>query len=104
MNKNWFLKLKYGKSKTPFQHYTLIAKGIAGELKEGFSCPAGEAYMGMSVWASSEQEASEMMANISEDIGFALSDRIQIYKSKPIELPGDQPHGYGINFHSFEST
>ncbi len=35
--KDWKLKLRYGKLQTPYQHFTLIAKGIVGELADGFS-------------------------------------------------------------------
>ena len=39
-DKNWKLKLRYGKLKTPFQHFTLIADGIVGDLIDGVLVPA----------------------------------------------------------------
>ena len=60
-NIDWKLKLKYGQLKTAFQHFTLIAEGIVGNLAEGFSFPKGKAFMGMKVWASSSDEAGDMI-------------------------------------------
>jgi hypothetical protein len=45
-NIDWKLKLKFGKLKTPFRHYSVIAEGVVGELKDGFSCRPGSAFMG----------------------------------------------------------
>lgn len=46
-DKNWKLRLRYGKLKTPYRHYTALAEGeVRGEL-DGFSYPPGPAFMGM---------------------------------------------------------
>ena len=35
-DRDWKLKLRYGKSKTPFRHFTLVAEGMAEDLTQGF--------------------------------------------------------------------
>ena len=96
---NLLAKLRYNKIKTPFSHFTLIAEGrVREELKHGFSCPIGPAFMGMQAWAISREEAFDMIRWIGEDIGFSVTGKIQLYDSDPLEPPGPNPHGYGINF------
>jgi hypothetical protein len=103
-DKDWKLKLRYGKLKTPFQHFTLIAEGkVAGGLKEGFSCPKGSAFMAMKVWATSSDEASHMIGVLGEHIGFDVNGRIQVYETEPASPPRDSPYGYDINFTPFNS-
>ena len=40
--KDWKLKLRYGKLKTPYQHYTAIAEGVAGEEMQDFYADQGK--------------------------------------------------------------
>ena len=101
IDKDWKLKLRYGKLTTPFKHITLIAQGVAGELQDGFSCPPGNAFMGMKVWASSAEEAAAMIRAIGQQIGFKVTGDIQIYNTDPSEPPKDNPYGYDINFTPF---
>lgn len=101
--KDWKLKLRYGKLHTPYKHFTVLAEGVVGDLEEGFSCPPGNAVMGMKVWASSADEAGELIQNIGEDIGFAVDGRIEIYESEPMEPPTEDPYGYDINFTPFSA-
>jgi hypothetical protein len=98
----WKLKLRYGRIETPYSHFTLIAEGVVGELADGFSCRPGKAFMGMKVWASSHDEATDMIRAIGKEIGFELIGRVQIYKSEPAEPPRDNPLGYDINFTPFD--
>jgi hypothetical protein len=81
--------------------YTGIAEDTAGELKFGFSCSPGSAFTGTKMWATSSDEATDMMQSIGRDIGFAVTGRIQIYDSEPAEPPGESPHGYDIQFTPF---
>lgn len=87
-----------GNPETRYKHFTLIADGIAGDLKDGFVCESGPAFMGMKVWASSYEEAAEMIRVIGRQIGFSVTGDIEIYNSDPKEPCGDHPHGYEINF------
>ncbi len=103
-DKDWKLKLRYGKLKTPFQHFTLIAEGIVvGDLREGFSCPKGSAFMAMKVWASSSDEACHMIGVLGEHIGFDVNGRIRVYETEPTSPPRENPYGYDINFTPFNS-
>ena len=101
-DKNWKLKLRYGKLKTPFQHFTLLADGVVGDLMEGFSCRPGSAIMGMKVWASSAAEAFDMIRAIGEQIGFTVTGRIQLYETAPVSPPRETPHGYDIRFTPYD--
>ncbi len=101
-DKNWKLKLRYGKLATPFHHYTAIAEGVAGELSDGFSCRPGSAFMGMKMWASSIDEASDMMVVIGKQIGFSVTGRIYVYETEPDAPPRDKPSGYDIQFTPFD--
>jgi hypothetical protein len=48
--KDWKLRFRYGKTATPYKHFTLIAEGVvSGPLEHRFSCPTGGAFMGMKV-------------------------------------------------------
>lgn len=100
-DKDWKLKLRYGKLQTPFKHVTIIAEGVVGELQEGFTCPTGNAFMGMKVWASSDEEAADMIQVIGEQIGFQVTGKIQIFDADPVEPPKENPYGYDINFTPF---
>ena len=100
-DKDWKLKLRYGKLLTPFNHVTILAKGISGELREGFICPPGEAFMGMKAWTLSDAEAVDMIKAIGNHIGFEVTGDIQIYYTEPSEPPREKPYGYDINFTPF---
>jgi hypothetical protein len=88
---------------TEFQHYTVLAEGIAGNHGEGFTCPAGNAIMGMKVWASSAEEAGYMVRAIGNQIGFTVTGDIQIYDTEPTQPPRENPRAYDINFTPFAS-
>jgi hypothetical protein len=97
----WKLKLRYGRLKTPYRHYTVIAEGVVGELAQGFSCPAGDAFMGMKTWASSPDEAMDMIHVIGKEIGFTVTGRMYLYDTEPSQPPRATPHGYDIAFTPF---
>lgn len=99
--KDWKLKLRYGKLQTSYKHVTLIAEGIAGELSDGFECSPGSAYMGMKAWVSSDEEAADMIQAIGTQIGFEVTGDIQLYHTEPEEPPKDNPYGYDIKFTPF---
>ena len=99
---DWKLKLRYGKLQTPYKHITVLAVGIAKEI-DGFDCPPGNAIMGMKVWASSDEEAVDIIKTIGEQIGFKVTGDIELFYSDPVEPPRENPYGYDINFTPFES-
>ena len=99
--KNWKLKLRYGKLKTP--HLTLIADGIVtAKLMEGFSCRPGRAFMAMKVWASSNEEAFDMAQSIGKQIGFIVTGRIELFTTEPTAPPRANSHGYDIQFTPYD--
>ena len=75
-DRDWKLKLRYGRSTTPFRHYTVIAEGTVGQLAEGFSCPPGGAFMAMKTWASSTDESADMVTVIGREVGFTVTGDI----------------------------
>jgi hypothetical protein len=100
--KDWKLKLRYGKLKTPYQHFTVLADGIVGHLREGFQCRPGRAWMAMKTWATDTAESSDMIQVIGRDIGFTVDGRIQVYETEPDQPPGDNPYGYDIGFTPYD--
>ena len=99
---DWKLKLRYGKIKTPYQHFTLIAEGKRDIPSEEYACPAGPAFMGIKTWASSHDEAYDMVRVIGKQLGFTVTGRIMLYYTEPEEPPRDNPYGYGTNFTPFD--
>jgi hypothetical protein len=68
--KNWKLKLRYGKETSPYKHFTALGDGVVGELVEGFECPKGPAIMAIKTWATDANESSDMLRVIGRQIGF----------------------------------
>lgn len=101
---DWKLRLRYGKDATSFQHFSLIADGVAGHLVEGFECRPGPAVMSMKVWASDADEAADMIVSIGRQIGFEVTGKIDIYETAPDQPPREHPHGYAIGFVPYDSA
>ena len=70
---DWKLMLRYGHLKTPYHHYTVIAEGVADVLAEGFTCPAGSAFMSMKTWSSSSPDETSGLSRASWAFTFALA-------------------------------
>jgi hypothetical protein len=103
MEKNWKLKLKYGKLETPYKHYTLFADGQNINLSEEFDCPKGFAIMSIKTWCESTEQAADLISYVSEQIGFEIKDKIEIYETDPQEPPKEKPFGYDIRFTPYEN-
>jgi len=99
---DWKLRLRYGKLETPYQHFTLLADGTAATLRHGFECRPGQAWMGIKVWASSQDEAFNMVRVIGGDIGFKTTGEIQMFDTPPEEPPSENPRAYGISFTPYD--
>ena len=95
---DWRQKLKDGRIQTPFNHYSLLADGIAEDLASGFECPPGRAWMSLKVWAPSEEAAVDMVQAIGNKIGFELDGKIMLYETEPDEPPAERPFAYSIDF------
>jgi len=98
----WKAKLKYGRLKTPYSHFTGLAEGVVSELSGGFSCPPGKALMGMKMWALSPEKALDLLQTVAKDIGFVIDGKTYLYDTEPTEPPSDHPRGYDIQFTPFE--
>ncbi|WP_261884491.1 hypothetical protein [Vibrio pomeroyi] len=99
---DWKLKVRYERETTPYSHFTVLAEGVCGEMKEGFSCPKGNAIMGIKVWANDIDEPPYMVTSIGNQIGFKVTGEIQIYSTEPEEPPRENPYGYDIQFTPFD--
>ena len=99
---DWKLKLRYGRLQTPYKHFSVLADGVAGKLSGGFECRPGRAWMTMSVWASSEEEAFDMARLIGKDIGFEVDGRMELFDTEPKEPPRDSPFAYAIGFTPYD--
>jgi hypothetical protein len=102
-DKDWKLKLRYGKFKTTFQHFTVLADGEVGQLVDGFECPPGRAWMAMKAWATDSNESADMIQVIGEQIGFTVDGKIEIYETEPEQAPRDKPYGYAIGFTPYDA-
>ena len=101
-SKDWKLDLRYGRRKTPYSHYTVIAECIASEPRVGFECRSDSAFMGMKIWASSADAAADMIRVVGRRIGFKITGRAQVYETEPVEPLGENPRGYDITLTSFD--
>ncbi len=100
--KNWTLKLRYGKETTPYKHFTAMGDGVVGELSEGFDCEKGPAIMAMKTWAVDADESADMLRVIGGQIGFDATGEIQIYETEPEQPPKENPFGYDINLTPYD--
>ncbi|TGS17207.1 hypothetical protein EN852_008450 [Mesorhizobium sp. M2E.F.Ca.ET.209.01.1.1] len=100
--KNWKLKLRYGRAKTEFRHFTILAHGEVTALNPDFKIQPGPAFFGMSVWASDSDQAIDMTRAIGEHLGFACTGDVYVYDTEPTEPPGDKPRGYNLKFTPYE--
>ena len=101
-SKNWKLELRYGRLVTPYKHFTAIADGVAGELRDGFECRPGNAVMSMKTWATDTDESAHMIRIIGQQIGFSVSGKIEIYETEAEEPPSENPRGYDIRFFPYD--
>lgn len=100
--KDWKLKLRYGRLQTPYKHFTVLADGVADKLSGGFECRPGRAWMAMKAWASSEEEAFDMARVIGADFGFQVDGRMELYDTEPEEPPRENPFAYSIKFTPYD--
>ena len=101
-DRDWKLKLKFGKLKTPYKHITVLADGVVGDLKDGFECNSSRAWMTMKSWATDYDQAQDMIEYIGRQIGFKVDGSIECYDTDPSEPPRDNPYAYDISFSGYE--
>lgn len=95
---NWKLELRYGRLVTPYTHFTAIADGVVGELRDGFECRPGPAFMSMKTWAADADDSADMARLIGQQLGFSVTGKIEVYTTEAEQPPGDRPSGYNIGF------
>lgn len=100
---DWKLKLRYGKTTTPFVHLTALAQGVMKKNENEFGCPVGPAWMGMKTWATDTAESADMIRVIGSQIGFEVTGAVQIYDTEPVQPPRENPFGYDITFTPFQN-
>ncbi len=100
--KDWKLKLRYGKIKTPYKHYTAIGDGVVEELSDGYECSEGNAVMSIKTWATDTEESADMLRVIGNQIGFKASGKVEIYVTEAELPPKDNPFGYDIKFTPYD--
>jgi hypothetical protein len=101
--KNWKLKLRYGKLKTAFRHFTLIGDGEIAESNTDFGTTKGAAaFFTIKVWARDQEEAVRMLAVIGRDVGFSATGEVNVYLTDPEQPPGEHPSGYDLGFSQYE--
>lgn len=96
--KDWKLKLRYGKINTPYKHFTVIGNCKIGQLDKNFSCPTGRAFVGLRIWATTVNQAIEIFENIGEQIGYLSIGKIEVYSTEALQPPKDEPYSYDIRF------
>jgi hypothetical protein len=101
--KDWKLKLRYGKLKTLYQHYTVIVPVVINAYIEDFDAQPGTAYAGIKIWAKDTEEASEIVSSIGNQTGFIITGEIELYKTDPVQAPQDNAYAYDINFSYYTS-
>jgi hypothetical protein len=74
-DKDWKLKLRYGKLETPYIHFTIIAPIVIEQYITDFKATPGKAYIGINVWASDSDEAIDVLQNIGEHTGYKVSGK-----------------------------
>ena len=57
--------------------------------------------MGVKIWATTYEEAAEMIQEMATEIGFIVSGRIELYDTEPQQPPRENPYGYDIQFTPF---
>lgn len=101
-DKDWKLKLRYGKIRTPYQHFTAIAEGVVVKSDNSLQYPAGPAIITLRTWARDSGQSIELIQSLGNELGYDITGNIQIYETDPERPPKDKPYGYGLNFTPFE--
>ncbi|MBP1856562.1 hypothetical protein [Rhizobium herbae] len=100
--KDWKLRLRYGKLKTAFRHFSILADGEIATSNPDFGTTAGAAAVfSMRVWALDDEQAVDMLVSIGQRVGFDATGEIRLYDTDPEEPPSDEPRAYKLNFHQY---
>ena len=100
--KNWKLKLRYGKLRNQLTHYTIIAPVVITHFIDDFDAKPGKAYAGVKIWAHDANHAFEIFQDVGSQIGYEVTGKMELYKTDPEQAPDKEPYAYGINFSYYE--
>jgi len=98
-NKNWKLKLRYGKLTTIYKHFTAITKGV---VKEESAYSPGNAFMAIKIWATTYDDAADLVESIAEQVEFIITGKIEIFDTEPQQPPKRDAYGYDLGFTYFQ--
>jgi hypothetical protein len=98
-NKNWKLKLRYGKLTTSYKHFTAITKGV---VKEESVYSPGSAFMAIKIWATTYDDAADLVESVAEQVEFTITGKIEIFDTEPQEPPKQNAYGYDLGFTYFQ--
>jgi hypothetical protein len=98
-DKNWKLKLRYGKLTTIYKHFTTITKGVIQEESE---YSPGNAFMAIKIWATTYDDAADLVESVAEQIGFVITGQIEVFDTEPQEPPKQNAYGYDLGFTYFQ--
>ena len=100
---NWKLLLRYGRLKTPYEHFTVLADVRVLEGDEELGSGVGPAWLSMKVWAASADDAAEFVGAMAPLLGAEVRGRVEAYSSEPAEPPQDEPFAYDPRFTAYAS-
>jgi hypothetical protein len=101
--RNWKLLLRYGRLRTPYEHFTVFADVQVIEANADLGSHAGPGWMSMNVWASSADAAAEIICDIAPQVGAEVRGRWEVYKTEPREPPQDVPFAYELRFVAYKA-
>ena len=94
--------LRYGRLKTPYEHFTVLADVRVIEGDDDLGSQIGPAWLAMKVWAESVDAAADLVAAIAPQVGAEVHGRVEVYSSEPEEPPQDEPFAYDPSFVAYE--
>ncbi len=98
-NKNWKLKLRYGKLTTIYKHFTAITEGV---IEEEAEYSPGSAFMRIKIWATTYDDAADLVESIAKQVDFTITGAIEIFDTEPQEPPKPNAYGYDLGFTYFQ--
>jgi hypothetical protein len=99
---NWKLLLRYGRLKTPYEHFAVVADVQVIESDAELGSQVGPAWLAIAVWARSADAAADLVRAIAPEMGAEVRGRVYVYESPPVEPPRDDPFAYGPRFKAYE--
>jgi len=99
---DWKLKLRYGKLKTPFTHFTVIADCKVLKPNESLGSYGKQGFFGLKVWAEDVNEAAHMTMLVAKHYDLKVGETSDVFKTDPVQPPGENPSSYDANFTPYE--